>query len=205
MNPPVAGGVSLDVGRRRALALLALLGCGCGASTTSGARATAEPEPALTVVTDDPAAAPSTAAAPLPVWVDPYELAREEAARTATPAGRRVLDAADAMLEQGVVVQGSCWGWTAAVFERAGGSPSAVFRGRQAGPWAEAAALQPGDWLYFVPGEGGGTHSAIFVGWIEGTPPVGLTISYVGGRREETGRYSTYDLSRVYRVVRLAE
>jgi hypothetical protein len=152
--------------------------------------------------------APWTAEAPPPpaaLWVDPYEPAIVEARSVAAPGGRRALDAARALIDEDFVVIGSCWDWAQAVFERAGGETEQVHRARPRGPFADRAPVRPRDGLYLVGDGGGGAHTASDLGWVDEPARVGLTVSYVGGRREETGRYSTYDLPRVYRVVRLRD
>ncbi len=49
------------------------------------------------------------------------------------------------------------------------------------------------------------THSAIFVRWIDLSRRTGLVVSHPGGHRWSHGRLGRYDLSHVYRLVRMGD
>jgi hypothetical protein len=156
--------------------------------------------------TIDPA--PSEAEGQWQSWDPEYQI--HDAELRAAPGGRRVLQTARTMIEQGTIVRGSCYDWIRTVFERSSGRWSDAFRGRiRSGPYAEVHDLQPGDWVLFINESMGGdpshTHSAIFVGWADPTERAATMMSYPGGRRTEPGRYGTYTLTRAYRVVRMAD
>jgi hypothetical protein len=134
-------------------------------------------------------------------------LAALDAARErAAPGARRVLDAARAMIVDGVVVRGSCYTWLRAVYARAAGRSQVVYAGRPRPRFTRFEVLRPGDWVFFINHSyGNNTHSAIFVGWADRRAHVALMASYVGGNRTAPGRFSTYSLTNVYQVVRMAD
>ncbi len=158
---------------------------------------------------------PWTPVAPAPLvdpgwqsWDPDYQM--QNAQLHATPGGGRALRAAQAMIDQDIVVRGSCYDWIHTVFERAGGRWDDAFRGRiERGPYAQAQDVQPGDWVLFINEAFGGdashTHSAIFVGWADASTRDAVMVSYPGGRRDEPGRYGTYTLTRAYRIVRMED
>jgi len=120
--------------------------------------------------------------------------------------GAKVLAAALLMLEQGVVVKGSCWGYVNAVYDKAGFPPDkrkTVFKSPEQGPYADPSYLKPGDWVMYrnLPyGEIG--HSAIFVEWIDFYKRSALTVEYAGLNRLEPGRLREADLTKVYQILR---
>ena len=120
--------------------------------------------------------------------------------------GRRVLATGRQMVEEGIIVQGSCWGFINAVYNRAGFPPKrrrTLFKGRKKGPYAGVAQIQAGDWLYYINHSWGGSpHSGIFVEWIDLKEKSALILSYGGGSRQAPGRYREYDLSGIYRIIR---
>lgn len=137
---------------------------------------------------------------------------RIQAVRLATDRGRKILQTAQAMIDEGRIVKGSCWDWVQAVFNRAGfpnkrGFRRTAFKGsRKSGPFAKPAQLQPGDWIYHVNHQYRGVpHSAIFVRWVDRSRNMAETLSYAGSRRNKPGRYGIYDLSNVYRIIRPAK
>lgn len=122
--------------------------------------------------------------------------------------GEHVLAVAEEMVRSGRVVRGSCYDFVSAVFEDAG-YPSErrehVFRGRTGGPYADLSVVSPGDWLAIVnhpDRDPVGTHSVIFVRWLDRARAEGLVVSYVGGDADRPGDIVPYDLSRTYRVSR---
>lgn len=131
----------------------------------------------------------------------------------ATMAGRKVLATAREMtLERREIVRGSCWDYTNAVYSRTGypnskKSRKTVFRSsKESGPYADAALIQPGDWLYYINHSYNGIeHSAIFVKWINPDERTALMLSYGGERRKEPARYLPYDIRHVYQIVRPVE
>lgn len=122
----------------------------------------------------------------------------------AAPGARRVLEVMRAMLDEGTVVRGSCNRWVEEIFRRAGGRGRTVYSGRRRAPFTDTALLRPGDWVQFINHSYGGvTHSAVFVGWTDQAGRVAMTASYPGQSRAEPGRFRDYDLSNLYRVVRM--
>ncbi len=129
-----------------------------------------------------------------------------DAAQQASPGPRRVLETTHAMIDDSTVVRGSCFDWVDAVYQRAGGRQHDVFHGPHTGPFAETPALQPGDWVFFINHNwGDDTHSAIFVGWMDEGSSVAMMVSYAGGHRDEPGRFGEYELSSVFRIVRMED
>jgi hypothetical protein len=147
--------------------------------------------------------APAPAAEPTAVSDDPMTMLREAISRAA-PGARRVLEVMRAMLDEGTVVRGSCNRWVEEIFRRAGGRGRTVYSGRRRAPFTDTALLRPGDWVQFINHSYGGvTHSAVFVGWTDQAGRVAMTASYPGQSRAEPGRFRDYDLSNLYRVVRM--
>jgi len=124
----------------------------------------------------------------------------------ADPAGRAVLRTAHRMVAEGVIVRGSCWDYLQAVYRRAGyprARRTVVLRHPKSGPYATAAQIRPGDWLYYINHSYGDVeHSGLFVGWIDRRRMQGLILSYGGQHRKRPGRYRTYDLDSVYQITR---
>ncbi len=128
------------------------------------------------------------------------------AAERASPCARRVLDATRAMLDEETIVRGSCYTWANAVYRRAGGRTQVAFRASRRTPYADASLLRPGDWVFFINHSFGDvTHSAIFVAWIDERARTALMVSYPGGNRADPGRFGEYELTNVYRLVRMVE
>lgn len=130
----------------------------------------------------------------------------DHAETMATPEGLAVLQASRSMIANGDVVVGSCWDFINAVFVRAG-FPSkqrtTAHKGRYAGPFAEQAMIQPGDWLYFINHSFGDVeHSGIFIAWTDEAQRIALVSSYAGGNKPVPGRYRLYDLSHVFNIIR---
>jgi hypothetical protein len=120
--------------------------------------------------------------------------------------GHRVLDEARKMIGRRIIVQGGCWDYINAVYNNAGYPENmrrSVFKTEMDGPYADADQLQPGDWLYFVNlSYRGSQHSAIFVNWTNKITRRARMISYAGENRRTPARYMTYDLSKVYCIIR---
>lgn len=120
---------------------------------------------------------------------------------------RNVLRTAREMtLNEGFVIRGGCWDYLDAAWTRAGVNRAmrqTVFKSGKQGPYAPAADLRPGDWLYHINHSHHNIeHSGMFIGWADRQRKLGLTLSYAGGSRRETGRYRIYDLSSVYQITR---
>jgi hypothetical protein len=188
------------VERASALIALTVVACAASASAQPG-RFPALPPP---FVAGPSAVAPSFD--PSSSW-DPYS-ALLSAETRATAGGRRVLETTRTMLDDGTVVRGSCFDWVDAVYHRAGGHWHDAFHGHgpSRGPYADASVLQPGDWVFFVNHEfGDDTHSAVFVAWADERAQTAVVASYAGGHRDEGGRFGTYTLTSVFRVVRMID
>jgi hypothetical protein len=122
----------------------------------------------------------------------------------ASPGPRRVLEAMREMLRDEVVVRGSCNRWVQEVFRRAGGRSRTVYSASRRAEFTDLARLQPGDWVHFINHSYEGvTHSAVFIGWTDASQRTAMTASYPGQNRDAPGRFRDYDLSNVYRIVRL--
>lgn len=131
----------------------------------------------------------------------------DRAEARATEAGRKVLQTGRAMIAARDIVLGSCWDYINAVYNRAGypakGRATAHKGKFKTGPYAAPSDLQPGDWLYYVNHSyGDGEHSGIFVEWTDFAAREALILSYPGEKRPVPGRYSYYDLSDVYTIIR---
>jgi hypothetical protein len=130
------------------------------------------------------------------------------AAEEKVPAeGRKVLEKGREMaITKGEIYPGTCWDYINAVYTRSGFPESkrhTVFKSKKAGPYADLKLVQGGDWLYFVNHSYGDIeHSSVFVDWVDYGAKEALMLSYAGEKRKEPGRYKTYDLSSVYRIIR---
>lgn len=176
-----------------ALALLITLG-GCGASPESRRPLAAS------------SSAPRTKQL-LPPWTSAASVQPEPSGP-----GRRVLETARRMYDEGTVVRGSCYRYVDTVFGEAGYDGwrrrTNVFRGRTSGPYANLDLVQPGDWLWIVNHpelSPVGTHSVIFVAWEDRANGYASVYSYVGGGQERSADLVTYDVSRTYAIQRAVE
>lgn len=136
----------------------------------------------------------------------PVLLARAE--HRAPPAAAKILAEARHMtVDERCILIGGCWDYIDAVWNRAGFPDGrhrvTVFQSRKRGPYAPAAAIRPGDWLYFVNHSYGDIeHSAIFVAWANRNRREAYMLSYAGQQRAECARYKLYDISDVFQVIR---
>lgn len=186
--------------RTTLMAVLILSACG-------GTPAATETTPALVGSAPGPAAVPAQpiAVVPAPRHYPTEEERMLDAAQHASPGPRRVLETAHAMIRDATIIRGSCWDWVHEVFARAHGDTVRVYGARVTGPFADTSLIQPGDWVYLNHVPEGGTHSAIFVGWTDAPNRVALMVSYAGMHSDSPGRFGEYDLSAVYRVMRLSD
>ncbi len=133
-----------------------------------------------------------------------------EIADSATPSAKKVLLTGHRMaIVDKQVVRGSCWDYADAIYNKAGffntrKNRITVFKSKKhRGPYASAAMIQPGDWLYYINHAYRDIeHSAIFIRWVNKKKMQAKMLSYVGGNRREPAGYSTYDLSNVYQIIR---
>lgn len=122
-------------------------------------------------------------------------------------AAREVISTARTMaLNERTIIQGGCWDYLNAVFNRAGVTKDTVHKGAyQQGPYANSSEIEVGDWLYYINhGYNGVEHSGLFVGWVDEAAKQALMLSYAGENRREPARYRVYDLSNVYQIMRPA-
>ncbi|PKH65035.1 hypothetical protein CXF61_08490 [Psychrobacter sp. 4Dc] len=120
-------------------------------------------------------------------------------------AARQVVSTARKMaLNERTIIQGGCWDYLNAVFNRAGVSRNTIHKGTYAqGPYASSSEIEAGDWLYYINhGYNGVEHSGLFVGWVDERAKQALILSYAGENRREPARYRVYDLSNVYQIMR---
>ncbi len=120
-------------------------------------------------------------------------------------AAREVVSTARKMaLNERTIIQGGCWDYLNAVFNRAGVSRNTIHKGTYAqGPYASSSEIEAGDWLYYINhGYNGVEHSGLFVGWVDESAKQALILSYAGENRREPARYRVYDLSNVYQIMR---
>ncbi|MCI5120223.1 MAG: hypothetical protein D3908_03335 [Candidatus Electrothrix sp. AUS4] len=112
--------------------------------------------------------------------------------------------------ESNELIQGGCWNYADTVYSRAGYSEQkrqVVFQGGQeTGLYADREIIRPGDWLFYIHHDyREARHSAIFVDWLDYEKQIGLMLSYEGKERGGPVRYSAYDLSKVYNIIRPLE
>ncbi len=158
----------------------------------------------VTVPDEPPAEPPAEPSAPPAAAPDEPMGMLHAAIPQASPGPRRVLEVMRQMLDEGVVVRGSCNRWVEEVFRRAGGRARTVYSASRSASFTDTTRLRPGDWVHFINHSyGGGTHSAVFVGWTDEAHRTAMTASYPGENRDAPGRFRDYDLSNLYRIVRL--
>ncbi|MEM9864230.1 MAG: hypothetical protein AAF938_21705 [Myxococcota bacterium] len=123
--------------------------------------------------------------------------------------GMHTVMVARRMNAAGEAVQGSCYRYLSEVYARAGHSGwrrrTIVYRAEKNGPYANLDLIRPGDWLYIVTDPTSDpvfTHSVMFVGWQDRARGYARTISHAGWGPPRTGRESSYDVSRTYRIIR---
>ena len=127
------------------------------------------------------------------------------AEKQSSMAAREVVSTARKMaLNERTIIQGGCWDYLNAVFNRAGVSRNTIHKGTYAqGPYASSSEIEAGDWLYYINhGYNGVEHSGLFVGWVDERAKQALILSYAGENRREPARYRVYDLSNVYQIMR---
>ena len=127
------------------------------------------------------------------------------AERQSSLAAREVVSTARKMaLGERAIVQGGCWDYLNAVFNRAGVTRDTVHKGTYGqGPYANSGEIEVGDWLYYINHSYNGVeHSGLFVGWVDEQAKQALILSYAGENRREPARYRVYDLSNVYQIMR---
>lgn len=127
------------------------------------------------------------------------------AEQTATLPSQLVLRTVRQMaLDNREIIQGSCWDYLNAAFNRAGVNKNTVFKGEYPyGPFIDTNQIQPGDWLYYVNHSYNDVeHSGLFVGWLNRKSNQALMLSYAGEGRNEPARYKVYDVSHTYNVMR---
>lgn len=120
-------------------------------------------------------------------------------------AARGVITMARTMaLNERTIIQGGCWDYLNAVFNRAGVTRDTIHKGvYKQGPYANSSDIEVGDWLYYINhGYRGIEHSGLFVGWVDESAKQALILSYAGESRREPARYKVYDLSNVYQIMR---
>lgn len=114
------------------------------------------------------------------------------------------------MMSSGEEIHGSCYAYLSEVFARAGHNSwrkrRIVYRQGKTGPYANLDLIRTGDWLYIVTDPGRtpvGTHSVMFVRWEDKARGYASVISHPGWfAGPHTGRESTYDVTRTYRIIR---
>lgn len=189
-----------------------LVACGATPERPRSAAPNESAEASLSTAPDE-ARGPSRAKQLVPPWSSATSLTPVASSEpNASPAGQRVLETAHRLVDDGTVIRGSCYRYIDTVFTEAGHDgwrrQETVFRAPTRGPYADLDLLQPGDWLFIVNHPDRrpvGTHSVIFVGWIDRAAGYAETISYVGGGRERPGDRVGYDVTRTYRIQRAVD
>ncbi len=136
---------------------------------------------------------------------DPILIAENEANK----GGKDILEEGRKMaLIDKVILPGSCWNWINTVYNDAGypnknGKRKTVHKGKKSGPYVKSSQIEAGDWLYYINHSYNNVeHSGIFVYWVDYKKKIGMILSYGGESRKQPGRYSTYDLTHVYNIIR---
>lgn len=167
-------------------------------------------------VTDPNAPPPAVPPAALPTPPTKRPRARRPARVPVPPVprlhpdpGQHTILVARRMIASGEAIQGSCYRYLSEVFARAGHSGwrkrTIVYRAGRDGPYADLDQIRPGDWLYLVTDPDRtpvGTHSVLFVRWLDRSEGYAETISHAGWGPPRAGRVGTYDVTRTYRIIR---
>lgn len=137
------------------------------------------------------------------------ESSRPPAAPPQEGPGQAVLSAGHRIaIAEKRVIQGSCWDFVNAVYLAAGfpeAGRASVFRGSQAGPYADPSLVRPGDWVMHRNLEYGEVeHSSIFVRWLDRDRSLALTLDYAGMNRNVPGRYSEHRYTKIFAILRPA-
>jgi hypothetical protein len=110
------------------------------------------------------------------------------------------------MVEKRKIIQGSCWDFANAVYNKAGYKPElriTPLKSKMKGPYADLDTVKAGDWLYFINHSyRESDHSGIFIEWTDVKKKRAVVLSYVGGRKKKPGSYRIYDLKHVYYIIR---
>ncbi len=136
---------------------------------------------------------------------DPILIAEKEANRGAKNILKKGREMA---LIDKVILPGSCWNWINTVYNDAGhpnknGKRKTIYRSKKSGPYVKSSQIKAGDWLYYINHSYNNVeHSGIFVYWVDYKKKTGMILSYGGESRKQPGRYSTYDLTHVYNIIR---
>ena len=136
---------------------------------------------------------------------DPILIAEKEASK----GGGDILKKGREMaLIDKVILPGSCWSWINTVYNDSGhpnknGKRKTVYKSKKGGSYVKSSQIEAGDWLYYINHSYNDVeHSGIFVYWVDYKKKTGMILSYGGESRKQPGRYSTYDLSHVYNIIR---
>ncbi len=118
-----------------------------------------------------------------------------------------ILQTAQRMVEDEVIVKGSCWDYIDALYTSSG-YPRAkrdfIFKGdKNIAPYASKDDIKKGDWLYFINKSYHDVeHSGVFVRWLDKSSSKALILSYGGENRHEPARYLPYDIEKTYTIIR---
>ena len=130
----------------------------------------------------------------------------DRAIESASPFGRRVLEASREMINEREIIIGGCWDYINAVYNKAGivGKERAVvYKSRLRGPYVDSGKIEAGDWLYFVNHTFNDIeHSAIFIAWLNQDKKEALMVNYVGGNQKKPATYKRFILDEVYNIIR---
>ena len=136
---------------------------------------------------------------------DPIIIAENEASK----GGKDILEKGRKMaLIDKVILPGSCWSWINTVYNDSGhpnknDKRKTVYKSKKSGPYVKSNLIEAGDWLYYINHSYNDVeHSGIFVYWVDYKKKIGMILSYGGESRKQPGRYSTYDLTHVYNIIR---
>ncbi len=126
-------------------------------------------------------------------------------ARAKTPGGR-VLGVALKHIKKKTIIRGSCYDWINMVYKECGykgKKRKSIFSGKEAGPYANAMLLRPGDWIMFKNLTYGNIgHSGIFLGWLDFEKRSAIVIGYAGQKRVMPGRFREYEITGLFGITR---
>ena len=117
---------------------------------------------------------------------------------------KNILQTSLSMVQNKIVVKGSCWDYINRVYKNANVTKKIViFKNKKSGPYARVSQLRSGDWIYHVNHSYGDIeHSGLFVAWIDTSSAKALMLSYAGEGRSTPARFKIYNIDKTYNIIR---
>jgi len=117
---------------------------------------------------------------------------------------KNILQTSLNMVQNQVVIKGSCWDYINRVYKNAKvTAKSVVFKSKKGGPYAKRSQLQSGDWIYHINHSYKNIeHSGLFIAWIDKNNSKALMLSYAGEGKKTPARFKIYNIDKTYNIIR---